>query len=61
MNYIKPYITNDILSPCFWKKCSAETISSCNGCPEWFAWKAGADKWKTDHEYVGKHLKKEDR
>ena len=59
MNYSKPHVTNDIHSPCNKNKCTAETIASCCGCPEWFAWKTGADQWKMENEYVGKHLKKE--
>lgn len=54
MDITKPQITNDISSPCNKNRCSAETISSCCGCPEWFT-------WKTDNEYIGKHLKKENK
>lgn len=60
MNYLKSQITNDILSPCNKNKCTAETIASCCGCPEWFAWKTRVDQRKIENEYVGKHLKKED-
>lgn len=54
MNNIKPNITNDIASPCNKNKCSFETIASCCGCPEWFAWKAETDIGQT---YKGKHEK----
>ena len=52
MSISKPQITNDIHSPCNKNKCSLETINSCCGCPEWFAWKTGADQWKMENEYL---------
>ena len=50
MNYIKPYVTNDISSPC--SKCFKEMVASCCGCSEWFAWASSEDQQKTDHEYI---------
>ena len=55
------FISNDINCPCNIKKCTSETIQSCYGCPEWFAWLYDieqSDKRNPKQAYVGKHLKR---